>query len=149
MNLVSNAYKFTFAGAIDVRVRSGERALIEVADTGVGVPADEQPRVFDRFHRVEGVRGRSTEGSGIGLALVRELVALHGGEISVTSEVGHGQHVPGRAAAPPGRDDGGRLAPIDALAEAQRATFGDGGAALGHRAGAAVRAGAPRPRPSC
>ena len=59
-------------------------------DTGVGIPADELPKLFDRFHRVEGARGRSFEGSGIGLALVQELVRQHGGEISVESEVGRG-----------------------------------------------------------
>ena len=90
LNLLSNAYKFTLEGRIEVRVRVGETAVIEVADTGVGVPADELPRLFERFHRVAGAPGRSHEGSGIGLALVHDLVALHGGEVSVTSTVGEG-----------------------------------------------------------
>ena len=62
-------------------------ALLEVADTGVGIPRQELPRLFERFHRVEGAQGRTHEGSGIGLALVQELVKLHGGTIDATSEL--------------------------------------------------------------
>ena len=90
LNLLSNAYKFTFEGRIELRVRVGETAVLEVVDSGVGIPGDELPRLFDRFHRVSGAEGRSHEGSGIGLALVHELVHLHGGEVSVTSEIGEG-----------------------------------------------------------
>jgi len=91
LNLVSNAFKFTFAGGIDVLLRdAGESAELTVRDTGVGIPASELPHVFERFHRVEGQRGRTHEGSGIGLALVRELVALHDGAVRVDSEVGKG-----------------------------------------------------------
>ena len=90
LNLLSNAYKFTFDGRIELRVRLGERAVIEVSDTGIGIAEDELPRLFDRFHRVEGAQGRSHEGTGIGLALVHELVALHGGEVRVASTVGEG-----------------------------------------------------------
>ncbi len=90
-NLVSNAFKFTLAGEIAVRVKEQEsRVVLEVADTGVGIPAPELPRVFDRFHRVAGVTGRTHEGSGIGLSLVRDLVELHGGTVSVESAVGRG-----------------------------------------------------------
>ncbi|WP_111552315.1 SpoIIE family protein phosphatase [Kitasatospora sp. SolWspMP-SS2h] len=85
-NLLSNALKFTFEGTVRVRVRERDgRALVTVEDTGVGVPAAELPRLFDRFHRVENSRARSHEGSGIGLALVKELVELHGGTITVDS----------------------------------------------------------------
>ncbi len=63
----------------------GGPAVLTVADTGTGVPADELPRLFERFHRVERARARSGEGSGIGLAMVRELVGLHGGTITVDS----------------------------------------------------------------
>ena len=61
-----------------------------MADTGCGIPADELPRLFERFHRVEGTRGRTHEGTGIGLALVQELVKIHGGAVTVSSEVGRG-----------------------------------------------------------
>lgn len=85
-NLLGNALKFTFEGAIRVRVRERDgRAEVTVADTGVGVPAAELPHLFDRFHRVEGGRARSHEGSGIGLALVKELVELHGGTVGAES----------------------------------------------------------------
>lgn len=91
LNLLSNAFKFTLAGSVAVRLfRDDTAAMLEVADTGVGIPAHELPRLFDRFHRVEGVEGRTHEGSGIGLALVQELVKLHGGSITVESHVGEG-----------------------------------------------------------
>ena len=91
LNLMSNAFKFTFTGGIDVRLRdAGGRVELAVSDTGVGIPLADLPHVFERFHRVEGQRGRTFEGSGIGLALVRELVNLQGGEVRVTSEVGRG-----------------------------------------------------------
>ncbi|HVJ91787.1 MAG TPA: ATP-binding protein [Labilithrix sp.] len=90
-NLVSNALKFTLEGEIVVRMREeASKFVLEVADTGVGIPANELTRIFDRFHRVEGAGGRTQEGSGIGLSLVRELVAFHGGAVSVDSQVGRG-----------------------------------------------------------
>jgi PAS domain S-box-containing protein len=91
LNLVSNAYKFTHRGGIAVTmgVSSGS-AHLTVRDTGIGIPTDELPKLFERFHRVEGSQGRSHEGSGIGLALVRELVQLHSGSISVESTLGQG-----------------------------------------------------------
>ena len=91
LNLVSNAFKFTFAGRIEVSLRkTAENVVLTVRDTGVGIPAEELPKVFERFHRVDVSRGRTQEGSGIGLALVRELVKLHGGTVQVESEVGEG-----------------------------------------------------------
>ncbi|GAB3163528.1 SpoIIE family protein phosphatase [Microbispora hainanensis] len=91
LNLLSNALKFTFEGAIGVTVRGeGDHAVVTVTDTGIGVPADEVPRLFERFHRIENARSRSNEGSGIGLALVQELVGLHGGTISADSAEGEG-----------------------------------------------------------
>jgi PAS domain S-box-containing protein len=91
LNLVSNAFKFTFSGEIAVRVRAaGGGFELSVRDTGVGIPSEELPRMFERFHRVEGARGRSHEGSGIGLALVQELVKLQGGSIAVDSVQGKG-----------------------------------------------------------
>ncbi|MDB5962609.1 MAG: sensor histidine kinase [Massilia sp.] len=91
LNLLSNAFKFTFAGSIHVQLRPTlEGAELRVADTGVGIGSADLPRVFERFHRVEGQVGRSVEGSGIGLSLVRELVHLLGGQIRVRSEAGRG-----------------------------------------------------------
>ena len=91
LNLISNAFKFSFEGKIDVRLRAdGEHAVLTVSDTGVGVAESELPRLFERFHRIEGSRARTHEGSGIGLALVQELVRLHHGEIAATSELGKG-----------------------------------------------------------
>jgi PAS domain S-box-containing protein len=91
LNLLSNAFKFTFAGQITVSLRPvNDRVELEVRDTGIGIPADELPHIFERFHRVKGATGRSYEGSGIGLALVQELVKLHSGEIRVSSAVGQG-----------------------------------------------------------
>jgi signal transduction histidine kinase/CheY-like chemotaxis protein len=90
-NLLSNAFKFTFEGEITVALKkSGENVELEVSDTGTGIPDAELPHLFERFHRVKGARGRSYEGSGIGLALVQELVKLHGGAVRVKSEVGKG-----------------------------------------------------------
>ncbi|MFK4247389.1 SpoIIE family protein phosphatase [Micromonospora chokoriensis] len=91
LNLLSNALKFTFDGAIRVRLRAEHgRAVVTVVDTGIGVPAEEMPRLFERFHRIDNARSRSNEGSGIGLALVRELVGLQGGDLSADSTVGQG-----------------------------------------------------------
>ena len=67
--------------------RDGASFVLSVSDTGVGIPQHELPHIFERFHRIENMRGRSIEGSGIGLALVHELVRLHGGEIRVQSRV--------------------------------------------------------------
>ncbi|SDB58769.1 Two-component sensor histidine kinase, contains HisKA and HATPase domains [Bauldia litoralis] len=93
LNLLSNAFKFTLEGAIRVEIgaaHDGRSVVLTVRDTGMGIPEHELPRLFERFHRAEGVTGRSIEGSGIGLALVRELVALHGGDLTVASKVGEG-----------------------------------------------------------
>ncbi|HWG78865.1 MAG TPA: ATP-binding protein [Stellaceae bacterium] len=91
LNLVSNAFKFTFEGGIAVRLRQeGRSAVLAVEDTGTGIPAHELPRLFDRFHRVEGARGRTQEGTGIGLALVQELAKLHGGTVRAESALGQG-----------------------------------------------------------
>ncbi|MET9390212.1 SpoIIE family protein phosphatase [Streptomyces sp. NPDC006624] len=91
LNLLSNALKFTFEGTIRVAVGAVDgHAQVTVSDTGIGVPAEEMPRLFERFHRIESTRSRSNEGSGIGLALVKELVGLHGGTISADSAEGRG-----------------------------------------------------------
>jgi PAS domain S-box-containing protein len=91
LNLLSNAFKFTFEGQISVSLqRDSSSVVLEVEDTGNGIAEHELPRVFERFHRVEGAIGRTQEGSGIGLALVQELARLHGGLASVESRSGHG-----------------------------------------------------------
>jgi PAS domain S-box-containing protein len=91
LNLLSNAFKFTHAGEIAVTLRqAGPEAILSVRDTGVGIPEEELPRLFERFHQVQGVRGRALEGTGIGLALVAELVKLHGGSIRAESTPGRG-----------------------------------------------------------
>jgi PAS domain S-box-containing protein len=91
LNLLSNAFKFTFEGSVTVRLgRSGGNAVLTVADTGIGIPEEELPRIFERFHRVETAKGRTFEGTGIGLALIQELVKLHGGVVSVDSRLGKG-----------------------------------------------------------
>jgi signal transduction histidine kinase len=90
-NLVSNAFKFTFEGEIKVSLKEkGDRVELAVSDTGTGIPEDDLKHLFERFHRVKGARGRSYEGSGIGLALVQELVKLHGGSVSAVSEIERG-----------------------------------------------------------
>jgi PAS domain S-box-containing protein len=91
LNLLSNALKFTFEGSITVRVdHDATGAVVTVSDTGIGIPTAEMPRLFERFHRIESARARSTEGSGIGLALVKELVGMHGGTISADSREDRG-----------------------------------------------------------
>lgn len=90
-NLLSNAFKFTFEGEIKLTLQeAGSQVVLAVSDTGTGIPEAELQHLFERFHRVKGARGRSYEGSGIGLALVQELVKLHGGTVSVSSELEHG-----------------------------------------------------------
>jgi diguanylate cyclase (GGDEF)-like protein len=91
LNLMSNAFKHTFEGGIAVTLSwRADHAELVVSDTGIGVSAEELPRLFERFHRVNDARSRTIEGTGIGLALVEELVARHGGQVSVESEPGVG-----------------------------------------------------------
>ena len=91
LNLLSNALKFTFTGTITVGLRStAEHFVLTVADTGIGIASEDMPRLFERFHRIRGVRARTQEGTGIGLALILELAKLHGGDVQATSEPGMG-----------------------------------------------------------
>ncbi|SOD12588.1 ATP-binding protein [Pedobacter xixiisoli] len=86
LNLLSNAFKYTLKGKISVKLLQQENHIVlQVADTGVGIPEKELPHMFERFHRVQHSAGRTHEGTGIGLSLVHELVQLHGGEIRVDS----------------------------------------------------------------
>jgi signal transduction histidine kinase len=91
LNLLSNAFKHTFEGEVEIgaAVRDG-RAVLTIRDSGVGISAEQLPLIFERFHRVPNARSRTHEGSGIGLALVQELVRMHQGRLSVDSEVGRG-----------------------------------------------------------
>ncbi len=90
-NLVENAIKYTDKGRIGVKLaREEECAVLTVADTGIGIPEDAIPHVFERFYRVDKARSRETGGTGLGLAIVEKIVALHGGEIKVESEIGRG-----------------------------------------------------------
>jgi signal transduction histidine kinase len=91
LNLLSNALKYTQRGEIRISLAETEGAIeLVVRDTGSGIPEQELPYIFDRFHRVHGTGGRSHEGTGIGLALVQELVKLHGGSVAVASQQGTG-----------------------------------------------------------
>lgn len=91
LNLLSNALKFTFEGRVTVTLKPGPRcAELTVKDSGIGIAKAELPHIFERFYRVAGAKGRSIEGTGIGLALVQELVKMHGGVISAQSEEGKG-----------------------------------------------------------
>ncbi len=91
LNLLSNAFKFTFQGSIAVEL-AADAAHVElrVRDTGVGISPEDLDRVFDRFHRIDRAAARTHEGSGIGLALVRELAAIHGGTVRAASVPGQG-----------------------------------------------------------
>lgn len=92
INLLGNASKFTDEGgviAVSTRV-DGDWVQIEVRDTGVGIPEEELPNIFDRFHQVDASSTRKYQGTGIGLALVKELTEKQGGEIQVKSKLGEG-----------------------------------------------------------
>jgi len=114
LNLISNAFKFTFEGEIAVSVhRVGNMSELRVRDTGVGIPAEAIPKLFERFNRVPDMPSRTHEGSGIGLALVHELVKLHGGSVRTESIVGQGStfvvSIPfGQSHVPPGQMGGSR-----------------------------------------
>ncbi|MES2647658.1 MAG: ATP-binding protein [Bacteroidota bacterium] len=91
LNLVSNAFKYSKKGNINVVLKQVNKQLIfSVSDNGIGIPEEQVEKIFDRFHRVENIYGRSQEGTGIGLAMVKELVKLHDGTVSVKSEYGKG-----------------------------------------------------------
>jgi two-component system phosphate regulon sensor histidine kinase PhoR len=91
-NLIDNALRYTPAkGNVCVRLEASEsRAVLQVADTGEGIPAGELPRIFERFYRVDKARARQTGGTGLGLAIVRHVAEAHGGTVRVDSELAHG-----------------------------------------------------------
>ena len=91
-NVIDNAIKYTPRGG-EVHAslsRNGKRAIIRVSDTGIGIPAADLPHVFDRFYRVDKARSRATGGTGLGLSIVKQIVQLHGGNITAASEEGKG-----------------------------------------------------------
>lgn len=91
LNLLSNAFKYTLQGKISVSIgQENDHIRLDVADTGMGIPEDQLEKIFERFHRVENTQGRSGEGTGIGLSMVKELVHLHHGRIGVQSAPGKG-----------------------------------------------------------
>lgn len=92
VNLLDNAIKYTPEGG-SVRLfteDSGDFTRVSVADTGIGIPFKDLPRIFERFYRVDEARTREQGGTGLGLAIVKHIVQLHGGDVSVTSEPGRG-----------------------------------------------------------
>ncbi len=90
-NLLDNAVKYTEQGEVRVALGGDEvRAWCEVRDTGCGIPEDDQPRIFERFYRVDKARSRDRGGTGLGLSIVKHIVTLHGGEVSVRSGAGPG-----------------------------------------------------------
>jgi len=99
INLVGNSIKFTERGEIFVSVKeesahSANRCLhFAVKDTGVGIPAEALPRVFDRFFRVDSSRSQGSGGTGLGLAIVQSIALLHGGNVQISSQPGHGTRV--------------------------------------------------------
>ena len=91
LNLLSNAIKYTPSGTIDVRLSVLDESIeLTVADTGIGIPEEQLVAIFGRFRRANNDAARTQEGSGIGLSLVADLVRAHGGQVSVTSEIGAG-----------------------------------------------------------
>jgi len=91
LNLLSNAFKHTFEGGINIKLTwRADHAELAVTDSGVGIPEAALIHVFDRFHRVKGAKSRTHEGTGIGLALVQELVQAHSGTVGVASREGKG-----------------------------------------------------------
>jgi signal transduction histidine kinase len=93
--LIDNAVKYTVAGGrINLRAAAeGGDAVVSVADTGVGVPAEHVGRLFDRFYRVDKARSRAAGSAGLGLSIAREIVDAHGGTIEIESAPGHGTTV--------------------------------------------------------
>jgi two-component system phosphate regulon sensor histidine kinase PhoR len=91
VNLVDNAVKYTEKGSVWVRLeKEGAGVVVEVGDSGIGIPADDQGRVFERFYVVDKSRSRKTGGTGLGLSIVKHIVLLHGGRIDLQSSPGVG-----------------------------------------------------------
>ena len=91
-NLIDNALKYTpLGGRVVVRWHiDGRRAVLEVEDTGIGIPQQHQSRIFERFFRVDKARSRELGGTGLGLSIVKHWVQVFGGSVEVRSELGRG-----------------------------------------------------------
>jgi heavy metal sensor kinase len=91
LNLLDNAIKYTAEGKISLSLSQiNKNAVITVSDTGIGIPAEHQARIFERFYRVDKARSRSEHGTGLGLAIVKYIIETHGGKIEVSSQPGKG-----------------------------------------------------------
>jgi signal transduction histidine kinase len=91
LNLVGNALKFTERGSIRVRARAGQASIrVDVQDTGIGIPEEERVQIFESFQQGSNAVPRAESGTGLGLAISKKIVEMHGGSISVVSEVGRG-----------------------------------------------------------
>lgn len=155
LNLLSNAFKHTFEGGIRVTLRwCKDHAELSVSDSGVGIARAELPRLFERFHRVTGAKSRSHEGTGIGLALVAQLIGLHGGSVNAKSEEGRGStftvHLrPGSAHLPAEHlqlEAESKAKSTQAEGYVQEALHWTRGVALGPELEPEREANAPRPR---
>jgi two-component system phosphate regulon sensor histidine kinase PhoR len=91
-NLLDNAIQYTLPGGqiIVSAISAEEEIVLTVSDTGIGIPKADQPRIFERFYRVDVARSREAGGTGLGLAIAKHLVEVHGGRLWVDSEVGQG-----------------------------------------------------------
>src|SRR5262249_1193275 len=90
-NLIDNAVKFNRPGGeVRIKAREGDLVSVSIEDTGIGIAASDLPRVFEGLYRRDRSRAQRTEGTGLGLAMVKHLVQAHGGDVSVESELGRG-----------------------------------------------------------
>ena len=127
LNLLSNAFKFTFQGSIGVALAATDTHVeLRVRDTGIGIAPPDLDHVFDRFHRIERAAARTHEGSGIGLALVRELVAIHGGTVDVASVLREGTVFTVRLPVDTAHLAGENIAPASSASDSRSAAPGLG-----------------------
>jgi len=91
VNLLTNAIKYTEKGIVEISVEEEEKtALITIKDSGIGIPEEDLPRIFERFYRVDKVRSRAVGGTGLGLAIVKHIIEAHGSKVAVASRAGEG-----------------------------------------------------------
>jgi two-component system phosphate regulon sensor histidine kinase PhoR len=91
INLVDNAVKYTEKGNIEILLKKAEQGIaVEIADTGIGIPEEDQDRIFERFYVVDKSRSRKVGGTGLGLSIVKHIVLQHGGKIDLDSTPGVG-----------------------------------------------------------